>query len=104
MQVLRYSALLFGAFYGFTHQRTLNANAKAAHAQHEYHHQEDLIKQAKKAWAEKQLPPDQRAKGDGGMYILFCTRAASDKSLVITNPDDKNFDLEKYLKKVEAES
>ncbi|ETN44326.1 uncharacterized protein HMPREF1541_10506 [Cyphellophora europaea CBS 101466] len=88
VNVLRYSALLVGIFYGFSHQRTLNANTRAAHAQQEYHHKEDLIKQAKKAWAEKQLPPDQRAKGDG----------------VITDPDDKNFDLEAYLKKVEAES
>jgi hypothetical protein len=69
LQVLRYSALLFGAFYGFTHQRTLNASAKAAHAQQEYSHQEDLIKQAKKAWVEKQLPPDQRKKSDGGVYF-----------------------------------
>ena len=29
---------------------------------------------------------------------------AANKCLVITDPDDKNFDLEAYLKKVEAES
>jgi F-type H+-transporting ATP synthase subunit e len=67
LQVLRYSALLFGVFYGFTHQRALNSDAKAFHAKQEWSHKEDVIKQAKKAWAEKQLTPEQRAKGDGGM-------------------------------------
>jgi len=103
--VLRYSALLVGIFYGFSHQRTLNANTRAAHAQQEYHHKEDLIKQAKKAWAEKQLPPDQRAKGDGGAYQSPTSLGQqAEVLLVITDPDDKNFDLEAYLKKVEAES
>ena len=75
-----------------------------AHAQQEYHHKEDLIKQAKKAWAEKQLPPGQRVKGDGGAYSWCRPQAATNLCPVITDPDDKNFDLEAYLKKVEAES
>jgi len=88
INVLRYSALIFGVFYGFSHQKTLNANAKAAHAEHEYKHKESLIQKAKLEWAKKTLPPESKTASGG----------------VITNPEDKNFDLEAYLKMVATES
>jgi hypothetical protein len=68
-QVLRYSALLFGIFYGFSHQRTINANAKAAHAEHEYKHKEALIQKAKAEFAKKNLPPQAKAADGGGEFL-----------------------------------
>lgn len=66
VQVLRYSALLAGLFYGFSHQRTITSNNAAAHAQAEYQHKLDLIQKAKLEWAKKSLPPQSKtASGDG---------------------------------------
>ncbi|EXJ77980.1 hypothetical protein A1O3_09139 [Capronia epimyces CBS 606.96] len=88
VNVLRYSALLAGIFYGFSHQRTITARTAAAHEQAEYQHKLDLIEKAKLEWAKKTLPP--QAKTAGGD--------------IITDPNDKNFDLEAYLTKLFAES
>ncbi|KAL6250649.1 F1F0 ATP synthase subunit e, mitochondrial [Rhinocladiella similis] len=88
VNVLRWSALVAGIFYGFSHQRTITANTAAAHAQAEYQHKVDLIQKAKAEWAKKNLPPQAKtASGD-----------------IITDPNDKNFDLEAYLTKLSAES
>jgi F-type H+-transporting ATP synthase subunit e len=65
---LRYSALLFGVFYGFSHQRTIYANAKAANAEHEYKHKEALIQKAKAEFAKKNLPPQAKTADGGGEF------------------------------------
>ncbi|KAH9845710.1 F1F0-ATP synthase subunit E [Teratosphaeria destructans] len=80
VNVLRWGALVFGVFYGFSHQTAISSRDKAAHAQHEYKKKETLIKQAKAEWAKKSAPPS--------------------SSGVVTNPDDPKFDLEAYLKQV----
>jgi hypothetical protein len=67
-QVLRYSALLFGVFYGFSHQRSIYANDKAAHAEHEYKHKEALIQKAKAEFAKKNLPPQSKTADGGGKF------------------------------------
>ncbi|KAF5597067.1 F1F0-ATP synthase subunit E [Fusarium pseudocircinatum] len=82
--VLRWSALGLGIFYGFTHQRAITASQKAEHAQHEYEKKEKLIQQAKAEFAKKNNP----TSGDS----------------VITDPSDPKFDLEKLLLKVQKES
>ncbi|RMZ91010.1 hypothetical protein DV736_g1769, partial [Chaetothyriales sp. CBS 134916] len=88
VNVLRYSALIFGVFYGFQHQRSITASIKASEEHAEYERKQSLIDQAKQEWAKKTLPPPSKtASGD-----------------VISDPDDKNFDLEAYLIKVAAES
>jgi hypothetical protein len=63
---LRYSALFFGIIYGFSHQRTLNANARAAHAENEYKHKESLIQKAKLEFAKKNMPPQAKTANGGG--------------------------------------
>lgn len=68
-QVLRYSALLFGVFYGFSHQRTIYANAKAANVDHEYKHKEALIQKAKAEFAKKNLPPQAKTADGGGEFL-----------------------------------
>ncbi|CAK3960013.1 related to F1F0-ATP synthase subunit E [Lecanosticta acicola] len=84
VNVLRWGALTFGIFYGFTHQQAIFAKDKTAAYQHEYDRKQKLIDEAKAKYAEKTTPKT----GDG----------------VITNPDDPKFDLEKYLDKVSKQS
>nr|POF26253.1 atp synthase subunit e, mitochondrial [Quercus suber] len=79
VNVLRWSALVFGVFYGFSRQSTITLTDKMAQSQHEYDRQQNLIQDAKRAWAEKNKP--------------------SDSSNAITNPEDPNFDLEAVLNK-----
>ncbi|OQV02251.1 hypothetical protein CLAIMM_07482 isoform 1 [Cladophialophora immunda] len=88
IQVLRWSALIGGIFYGFSHQRTINAHTAAAREKAEYDHKAELIQKAKLEWAKKTLPPQSKT-GSGD---------------IITDPNDKNFDLEAYLTKLSAES
>ena len=56
-QVLRYSVLGLGVFYGFSHQRNINATQKAAAAEREYEHKQELIKKAKDAYAKSKQQP-----------------------------------------------
>ncbi|EME49370.1 hypothetical protein DOTSEDRAFT_119772, partial [Dothistroma septosporum NZE10] len=84
VQVLRWGALVFGVFYGFSHQQAITSRDKAAAAQHEWDRKQNLINEAKKQFAEKHS----KKSGDG----------------VITNPEDPKFDLEAYFKKVAEEN
>lgn len=58
-QVLRWGALVFGVFYGFSHQTAISAQDKIAASKHEYERKEKLISQAKAAWAQKNAPKGQ---------------------------------------------
>ncbi|CZT17075.1 related to F1F0-ATP synthase subunit E [Ramularia collo-cygni] len=84
VNVVRWGALVFGVFYGFTHQQAIHAKDKLAASQHEYEQKSKLISEAKAKFAEKNSP----SKGDG----------------IITNPEDPKFDLEKYFEKVAKEN
>ncbi|KAK3053434.1 F1F0 ATP synthase subunit e, mitochondrial [Extremus antarcticus] len=84
VNVLRWGALAFGIFYGFSHQSAIRTSDRKAATQHEWDRQTKLIEDAKKAFSDKKNPQ----QGDG----------------VITNPDDPKFDLEKYLTKVAKEN
>jgi F-type H+-transporting ATP synthase subunit e len=53
-QVVRYTALLGGVFYGITHRRTLQKEADAARIDHAVHDREHLVARAKEAWKQKQ--------------------------------------------------
>lgn len=70
MQVLRWSALVFGVFYGFSHQRTINAQSQAAHASAEWKHKEQLIEKAKLEWKKKTSPQSTSSEGNGMLLIL----------------------------------
>ncbi|KAK4136697.1 hypothetical protein BT67DRAFT_439696 [Trichocladium antarcticum] len=79
VNVLRYSALGLGIFYGVYHQRSISAAQKAAHAQEEYKHKEELINKAKAAYAKQKAP------------------AASSTAVSLEDIASPNFDLEAYL-------
>ncbi|KAH7026500.1 ATP synthase subunit E [Microdochium trichocladiopsis] len=81
VNVLRWSALAFGVFYGFTHQRAITAANKAAADQKVYDHKKQLIEQAKAEYAKKKNP----------------TASTSEKSGLNQDPMDPKFDLEAYL-------
>lgn len=111
LQVLRWSALVFGVFYGFNRQRGITQSSEAAKAQSEYHKKEKLIEKAKLEWAKKTLPPQAKTASGDSMFLspvlLMSARLRKTLTLfntVIQDPNDKNFDLEAYLLKVEADS
>ncbi|ODA78770.1 hypothetical protein RJ55_06153 [Drechmeria coniospora] len=85
VNVLRWSALAVGVFYGFSHQRTITATQQAQHQEHEYAQKQKLINKAKAEFAKKNNP-----------------KSASESG-IITNADDPKFDLEKYLLQVAKE-
>lgn len=65
IQVLRYSALAFGIFYGFTHQRSINASLSAAAEKREYEHKQHLIEQAKAEYTKKKNPASAASTSGG---------------------------------------
>ncbi|KAJ6446104.1 beta-lactamase superfamily domain-containing protein [Purpureocillium lavendulum] len=115
MDVLRWSALAVGVFYGFSHQRTITATQRAAHEQHEYEQKQKLIDQAKAEFA-KQKNPQPASQSDGMSPELRAADrrwrrdvpAARMKELtqgaVITDVENPKFDLEKYLMQVAKDS
>ncbi|EMR65870.1 hypothetical protein MGN70_002936 [Eutypa lata] len=81
VNVLRYSALAFGVFYGFTHQRSISATQRAAAAQKEYEHKQHLIEQARAEYNKSKNPAP----------------ASTQKSGLNQDPMDPKFDLEAYF-------
>ena len=70
-QVLRYTVLGLGIFYGFSHQRKITATQKAAEAQREYQHKQQLINKAKDAYAKSKRPAAaSTAAASGGEFWL----------------------------------
>ena len=65
LQVLRYSALGFGVFYGATHKYTLKSADHAAQEKHEYEQKQHQIESARQAWQNRLNPP----KADAGESI-----------------------------------
>ncbi|KAI1776513.1 ATP synthase subunit E [Hypoxylon cercidicola] len=86
VNVLRYSALAFGVFYGFTHQRSINSTTRAAAAKREYQHKQQLIEQARAEYAKSKNP------------------APLTKSPLDQDPMDPNFDLEAYFNALAAQN
>ncbi|KAK1755091.1 mitochondrial ATPase [Echria macrotheca] len=85
--VLRYSALCLGVFYGFYHQRTITSAQRAAAAQHEYEHKLKLIDQAKAAYAKK----------TGKAPASSSAPAAATSGGANQDPNDPSFDFGVWL-------
>ncbi|TKA68099.1 hypothetical protein B0A55_08572 [Friedmanniomyces simplex] len=84
VNLLRWSALVFGVFYGFSHQNAIHSRDKAAASQHEWDRKAQIIDQAKAEWKKRNEPSS--GKGNG----------------VISDPENPKFDLEAYLNDVHA--
>ncbi|KAI8958350.1 ATP synthase E chain-domain-containing protein [Daldinia sp. FL1419] len=88
VNVLRYSALAFGVFYGFTHQRSINASQRAAAAKKEYEHKQQLIEKARAEYARSKNP----------------ATASSENGPLNQDPMGPNFDLEAYFNALAAQN
>ncbi|KAK7951463.1 mitochondrial f0 subunit e [Apiospora aurea] len=102
VNVLRYSALAFGVFYGFTHQRSITASQKAAAAQKEWAHKQHLIDQARAQYAESKNPKASSTDKSPRMCLPFLFLSKAKEMLtpadtVKQDPMDPKFDLEAYL-------
>ncbi|KAI6087115.1 ATP synthase subunit E [Hypoxylon rubiginosum] len=86
VNVLRYSTLAFGVFYGFTHQRSINSQTRAAAAKREYEHKQHLIEQARAEYVKSKNP------------------TPPSKSPLNQDPMDPNFDLEAYFNALAAQN
>ncbi|KAI9657700.1 MAG: hypothetical protein M1821_002876 [Bathelium mastoideum] len=108
VNVLRYSALVFGVFYGFTHQRSITSREKKDAVNREWQRKTDLIAQAKAEYTKQHTPVESKTLSGGGSlsstdnpaWICSIDMGAT----VVTNPEDPKFDLEAYLNLVDAES
>jgi F-type H+-transporting ATP synthase subunit e len=69
LQVLRWSALGAGIFYGVYHQAKLSTQAKSAAISRDYAHKQSLIDKAKAEYAKKQLPASAKTEGGDSMFI-----------------------------------
>ncbi|KAF8604909.1 hypothetical protein BDV93DRAFT_522198 [Ceratobasidium sp. AG-I] len=83
VNVVRYTALAGGIFYGIAHRRTLQTRLDSQRAHEEELRHERLINEAKEAW---------RRKNDPSYANL------------ITDPEDPKFDAEKLIARFESES
>lgn len=89
-------------FYGIWHRRTLQKSHDEEKLHHAKHERQDLVARAKEAWKKQQ----DAGKGDG--------ESSSDSPapghswlmpiLVVTDPEDPRFDLEKLIASLEAQS
>jgi F-type H+-transporting ATP synthase subunit e len=67
MQVLRYSALGAGIFYGLYHQASLSAQSKLAAINRQYEHKQKLIEKAKAEYTKQNLPASSKSEGGDSM-------------------------------------
>ncbi|KAJ9648464.1 F1F0 ATP synthase subunit e, mitochondrial [Coniosporium apollinis] len=81
VNVLRWSALGLGVFYGLYHQGKISAKEKLDQINRDYERKASLINEAKAAYMKKTMP--QSSKTESGD--------------IITDPMDPRFDLEAYL-------
>lgn len=63
-----------GVFYGFSHQRTITATQRAAHAKNEYEGKQKLIDQAKAEYARKTAAASSATTKDDGTIDEKCRR------------------------------
>ncbi|KAF8710116.1 hypothetical protein AX14_013444 [Amanita brunnescens Koide BX004] len=77
VNVVRYSALVFGVAYGWYHRRTLQSEHEKHKIDNAIHNRERLVREAKEAFRRK--------------------KEASKNTSLITDPEDPRFDLEKLL-------
>ncbi|PVI03697.1 hypothetical protein DM02DRAFT_611997 [Periconia macrospinosa] len=63
VNVLRWSALATGLFYGVYHQASISSRERAQAEKHAYQQKESLIQQAKAEWQKKNAPEQPKSSG-----------------------------------------
>ncbi|ORX97533.1 hypothetical protein K493DRAFT_281184 [Basidiobolus meristosporus CBS 931.73] len=84
VNVSRYAALALGVTYGFFHRRSLEKSEGQKRIERTYQHKEQLIEEAKAAYAKKKLAETSAPSGG-----------------VISDPDHPDFDLDKVIEQFE---
>jgi hypothetical protein len=69
-QVLRYSALGAGLFYGLYHQAKLSSAAKLSAINREYEHKQQLIEKAKAEYSKSKSPASAKTEDKGSTLLL----------------------------------
>lgn len=72
IQVLRWSALGLGVFYGLYRQSTISAADKLKANMAEYEHKQSLIEQAKSEYQKLNAPSDNKSSGMSLTLFLTC--------------------------------
>ena len=70
-QVLRWSALIFGAGYGVYRQSVLDAKSKINEINREYEAKQSLIAKAKAEYVKKTMPKGSKTEGGGGESSFY---------------------------------
>jgi hypothetical protein len=73
LQGIRYLALVYGAYYGYSTQKQISSNDKFSHAEGLYQQKLSNIQKAKLEWKKKHLPP-QAQEADGGSESGGCLK------------------------------
>lgn len=68
--MLRYSALAFGALYGFYHQSSISASEKLQAINQQYERKVKLIEEAKAEFKKKNMPQESKTAGGGSRFSL----------------------------------
>jgi F-type H+-transporting ATP synthase subunit e len=83
LQVLRWSALAAGVFYGVYHQAAIKAQLKVRHIDNEYEKQQSLIQKAKAEWAKKTLPKEKTDSSAGELIFELSVDFGWDSEWVV---------------------
>ncbi|CCJ28501.1 unnamed protein product [Pneumocystis jirovecii] len=81
LNIFRWSALVAGIGYGYTHRNNLAAKKKRKEEEILYKRKEDIIREAQMEYTKLYMPS---------------------KTNILTDPDDPKFDLEAYLNSLES--
>lgn len=103
---MRYTALFSGVLYGWYHRRSLQTVYEKHKLDEAIHNREKLVADAKEAWkrmhepsnnTSRKYPVQQKRKMSVDVHTHF-------RRIVVTDPDDPRFDLEKLLAAYEKNS
>lgn len=89
-------------FYGIWHRRTLQKAHDEEKVHHAKHERQDLVARAKEAWKKQQGAS--KSGGESRSILLTLVRLRLMPTLVVTDPEDPRFDLEKLIASWETQS
>ena len=89
-------------FYGIWHRRTLQKAHDEEKVHHAKHERQDLVARAKEAWKKQQEASKGGSESRSTLPAPVCPRLTP--TLVVTDPEDPRFDLEKLIASWEAQS
>jgi hypothetical protein len=84
-KVFRWSALVVGVWYGYSHQKEIWGKEAKLAEDKEYKKREEWINQARAEYRRKVAPPPQQSSTpEGGMFVEFSSNNDTGNSIVLT--------------------